>query len=151
VAVVHAGYVKRRRALLEAGVTLYERRDTHLPRHGAAAGPFGSSRASLHAKTFAVDRSRVFIGSFNFDPRSAELNTEMGFVIDSPLLAQQMAYVFDNDVPKTSYAPRLTDGRVVWIERRGDDVVRHQTEPGAGFWKRAAITLLSKLPIDPLL
>lgn len=41
-------------------------------------------RVRLHAKTFAVDDARIFIGSFNFDPRSARLNTEMGFVIESP-------------------------------------------------------------------
>jgi hypothetical protein len=46
--------------------------------------------SSLHAKTFSVDRERVFIGSFHFDPRSAELNTELGFVIHSPALAKEI-------------------------------------------------------------
>ncbi|WP_345791017.1 hypothetical protein [Gymnodinialimonas phycosphaerae] len=41
--------------------------------------PFGLSGASLRAKTFAIDGTRIFIGSFNFDPRSAMLNCEMGF------------------------------------------------------------------------
>lgn len=43
-------------------------------------------------------RSRIFIGSSNFDPRSAQLNTEMGFVIDSPVMARRVAEVFDTDV-----------------------------------------------------
>ncbi|AHG66128.1 putative phospholipase D [Advenella mimigardefordensis DPN7] len=80
VSAVHAGYAKRRKDLLAAGVTLYELQRmsaTDKPKEGA--GPFGSSGSSLHAKTFAVDHKRVFIGSFNFDPRSANLNTEMGF------------------------------------------------------------------------
>jgi putative cardiolipin synthase len=47
----------------------------------------GGSDASLHVKTFAIDRSRIFVGSFNFDPRSAGLNTEMGVVVESPRLA----------------------------------------------------------------
>lgn len=54
------------------------------------SGRFGSSSSSLHAKTFSVDRSRVVIGSFNFDPRSAELNTELAFIIDSPALARSV-------------------------------------------------------------
>ena len=58
-----------------------------------------SASAGLHAKTFAVDRSRIFVGSFNFDQRSALLNTEMGLVIDSPTLAQRLAETFDTLVP----------------------------------------------------
>ena len=69
----------------------------------------GSSGSSLHAKTFSVDRARVFIGSFNFDPRSARLNTEMGFVIDSPALAQTIEAALAARVPSTTYEVRLTD------------------------------------------
>lgn len=53
------------------------------------ARPLGSAGSSPHAKTFSADSSRIFVGSFNFDPRSRNLNTELGFVIDSPVLAQQ--------------------------------------------------------------
>ena len=152
VAVVHAGYAKRRKPLLKAGVTLFELRAAPGERPAGSAGPFGSSGASLHAKTFAVDRSRIFIGSFNFDPRSAELNTEMGFVIDSPLLAQRMAQVFENDVPGNAYSVQLSQSNdLVWIEQQDGRTVPHSTEPGAGFWRRAGVTLLSMLPIDPLL
>ncbi|CAH2795125.1 MAG: Cardiolipin synthase (EC phosphatidylethanolamine-utilizing, bacterial type ClsC [uncultured Paraburkholderia sp.] len=91
VSAVHSGYAKRRVALLKGGVQLYElwrvasadsrgtNRTTN--KDGAktgSGGPFGSSGSSLHAKTLAVDSQRVFIGSFNFDPRSAHLNTELG-------------------------------------------------------------------------
>ncbi|MBS1135759.1 MAG: hypothetical protein H6R02_2900, partial [Burkholderiaceae bacterium] len=89
VSAVHAGYAKHRAALLKAGVQLYELkptagRDAPVDRAGLGS----SSSAGLHAKTFAVDGKRVFVGSFNFDPRSARLNTEMGMVIDSPKLAR---------------------------------------------------------------
>lgn len=152
VAVVHAGYARRRKALLEAGVALYEMRATPSVPPAGSAGPFGSSGASLHAKTFAVDRERIFIGSFNFDPRSAELNTEMGFVIDSPALARRMAEVFDERVPMNAYEVRLSgSGELVWLERRGEQVVRHRREPGTGFWKRVGIALLSALPIESFL
>jgi putative cardiolipin synthase len=96
VVAVHAGYAKRRGVLLEAGVKLYELRRL-APGLAKEREPFGmgsSSASSLHAKTFAVDQARVFVGSFNFDPRSAHLNTEMGFVIDSPALAQQVHDAF---------------------------------------------------------
>lgn len=70
VAAVHAGYAKRRHALLAAGVRLYELKpdaaDASRERGGTVGG--GSSDASLHAKSFAVDGEQVFVGSFNLDP-----------------------------------------------------------------------------------
>jgi len=155
VSVVHAGYAKRRRDLLEAGVRLYEllpltpgaeRRDARL------VGSSGRSAASLHAKTFSVDRARVFIGSFNFDPRSANLNTEMGFVIESPALARRIRETFDRRVSARAYEPRLSDeGKLYWIEPGDGTNVRHDTEPGTSFWQRLAVRLLSLLPIEWML
>lgn len=150
---VHAGYAKRRKALLEAGVVLYElRRLARLVPRNKSAGPLGSSGASLHAKTFSVDGARAFVGSFNFDPRSAELNTEMGFVIDSPALARMIEAEFDGRIPENAYEVRLSSaGRLYWIERRDGKLLRHGTEPGASFPRRAAVRLLSLLPIEWLL
>ena len=82
VAAVHAGYAKRRKPLFQAGIELYElllpsEAPTKHKRVGLGSGSAGgsgkTSGASLHVKTFTVDRSRVFIGSFNFDPRSSRL------------------------------------------------------------------------------
>jgi cardiolipin synthase C len=153
VAAVHAGYAKRRERLLEAGITLYELRrlsdSAEVPR---SDGGFGSSGSSLHAKTFAVDGSRVFIGSFNFDPRSAELNTEMGFVIESPPLAKRVDAVFAGRIPANAYEVRRTeDGELYWLERRGGQLLRHDVEPGTGFWERTSVALISFLPVDWLL
>lgn len=152
VAVVHAGYAKRRKALLEAGIRLYEmKREIAAPRirdHGLA----GSSASSLHAKTFAVDRERVFVGSFNFDPRSARLNTEMGFVIDSPALAVAMATAFADIIPELAYEVRLSDsGRLQWIDRRAGQATVLEHEPGTRFWQRAAVRIIGWLPIEWLL
>jgi putative cardiolipin synthase len=157
VAVVHSGYAKRRRALLEAGVRLYE-----LRRIGVVAkqeeerergpGTAGSSASSLHAKTFAVDHARIFVGSFNFDPRSAHLNTELGFVIDSPGLAGKVGDAFEKGLRANAYEVRLSDaGELYWIERRGAEEIRHDQEPGAGFLRRTLIRVLALLPIDWLL
>ena len=150
---VHAGYAKRRAALLAAGVRLYEMK--RLPGSGgrnASAGPFGSSASSLHAKTFAVDGRRAFIGSFNFDPRSMHLNTELGFVIDSPELAREIETTVDGGMPERAYEVFLDeDGDLHWLERRGQETVRHDEEPNSGWFRRTAVTVLGWLPIEWLL
>ncbi|HEY9281011.1 MAG TPA: phospholipase D family protein [Eoetvoesiella sp.] len=153
VAAVHAGYAKRRKPLLKAGIHLYEmRRLSPESEKNKNTGPFGSSGSSLHAKTFSVDRSRVFVGSFNFDPRSAKLNTELGLVIESPALAMQIAAAFDKKIRAAAYEVRLSDtGRLYWLEQVNGKSVRHDTEPGTSFWQRAGVKLLSLLPIEWLL
>ncbi|MFC5459772.1 phospholipase D family protein [Massilia niabensis] len=153
VAAVHAGYAKWRRQLLAAGVSMFELRRSWggaLP--AAGRGRFGSSASSLHAKTFGVDGRRVFIGSFNLDPRSIDLNTEMGLVIDSPLLAGQLGRTLDERMPGRAYEVRLDDsGKLYWLERTEGKVLRHEEEPGTSAWQRAGVRILSFLPIDWLL
>jgi putative cardiolipin synthase len=151
---VHSGYARRRHELVEAGVQLYELKSSHAdasPRHPGAFG--SSSPASLHAKTFAVDRSRIFVGSFNFDPRSALLNTELGLVIQSPLLSQRLARLFDDEMSMAAYEVRLApDGRgLEWIDRTASGVTHHRAEPGTTWWMRRQVDLLSILPIEWLL
>ena len=160
VAAVHAGYAKWRKPLLKAGVTLYElrRESTDEPsrakkRSGSGSGlGFGSSDASLHAKTFGVDGNRIFIGSFNFDQRSIHLNTEMGMVIDSVELASRLEQTLDRTLPTRAYEVLLDEkGEVYWLERRDGKVIRYDVEPGTTWLKRAAVNGLSWLPIDWLL
>jgi len=157
VAVVHSGYAKRRKSLLGAGVSLLELKRgspgsaaKHLKWTGRSGS--GSSASSLHAKTFCVDRSRVFVGSFNFDPRSARLNTEMGFVIDSPRLGEAITKWFAEEVPTRAYRVSLGDtGQLRWIDRHDGVEVVQEEEPGASVWRRFAVALLSVLPIEWLL
>lgn len=156
VAVVHSGYARRRKPLLQEGVVLYEfKRIADMPVH--PKGPRlirSASGSSLHAKTFSVDRSTVFIGSFNFDPRSANLNTELGFVIESPVLAARIDDTFKATAPTNAYEVRLypdPDSSLYWIEFRDGNRVRHDTEPGTTFWQRASVWLLSLLPIEWML
>jgi cardiolipin synthase C len=153
VPLVHAAYAKRRKRLLEAGVLLYElcRSSSSVVtrKHG---GRFGSSGSSLHAKTFSVDRSHVFVGSFNFDSRSAKLNTEMGFIIDSPALAGRIENKLNSGVHTNAFRLRLSSaGKVQWIEHREGQLVCHDTEPGTRRWQRALIRFLGMLPIEWLL
>ena len=150
---IYSGYAKHRKPLLKAGVTLYEMRplSPHTGDH-KSAGLLGSSGSSLHAKTFSVDRARFFVGSFNFDPRSRKLNTELGFVIDSPVLAQTIEHAFKESIPANSYEVRLSEaGQLYWIERRGSEQIRYHKSPNTSMWQRAAVWFLSLLPIEWLL
>ena len=154
VAAVHSGYAKRRVELLTSGVHLYELRrlpGTHHKKE-QSPGPFGSSGSSLHAKTFVVDARRVFVGSYNFDPRSAHLNTELGLVIDSPELASQIEATFLAFVPQLAYTVRLDqNGKLYWIEKNGDQEIRHDTEPNTTWYGRLGVWVMSILPIESLL
>lgn len=154
VAAVHAGYMKRRKSLLNAGVHLYELKKASsgsLQKKGKS--PFGSSGSSLHAKTFAIDGQRVFVGSFNFDPRSANLNTELGFVIYSSRLAKEISGIFDEQVIYSSYQVKLNDkNKLVWLEHEEDgSVITHTTEPGTSLFSRWWVLFMSKLPIEWML
>jgi putative cardiolipin synthase len=152
--VVHSGYAKRREDLLRAGVQLYEIKPTAAREARDEKAKLGSSSsAALHAKTFAVDRSRIFVGSFNFDQRSARLNTEMGLVIDSPTLAQRLAERFDTAAPLVAYEVRLgPDGRSLeWIERTAAGETRYDTEPGTTWFQRWSVDVLSIFPVDWML
>lgn len=154
VPLVHAGYAKHRKALLHSGVALYEMQRLAPPGKGPGPrlNPLGSSGSSLHAKTFAIDGERAFVGSFNFDPRSALLNTELGFVIDSPRLARQIEQAFDTGVPERSYTLQLSDtGRIEWHSTHTTPPTVLTTEPGSSWWSRAGLVFLSWLPIDWLL
>ncbi|MCT4331360.1 phospholipase D family protein [Paracoccus sp. YLB-12] len=154
VPMVHAGYVKYRRELLEAGVSLYELKPLEdQPQGRAELGSSGLSGGSLHAKTFSVDDARVFIGSFNFDPRSALLNCEMGFLIESPAIAASGTKAMTDRLIPRSFQPVLTrDGAMVWRSPDGQGREQlHEHEPGLGVGNRVLVYVLNLLPIEWLL
>ena len=99
-----------------------------------------------------MDGRAVYVGSFNMDRRSIDLNTEMGLVIESEQLAAQLDRTLDDNMPETAYEVRLDEeGRLYWLERTGGQLTRHEQEPGTTVWKRAGVQILSFLPIDWLL
>ncbi|SPA02657.1 Putative phospholipase D family protein; Cardiolipin synthase subfamily [Cupriavidus taiwanensis] len=159
---VHAGYAPHRRALVAAGVELYELKPSayaELANRGKAARGsrsrawLSSSRASLHAKNYIVDRRLVFIGSLNMDPRSAKLNTEMGVVLDSPALAERMTRSTEDGLLDMAYRVGLqTDGdggnpRLTWTTREKGQLVVYDSEPGMGPLQHLGIGVLRVLPI----
>ena len=179
VAAVHAGYESYRKPLLELGVELYEmRRQINLRPHapapvaspassaqgatpspaafsGSKGGLTGSSGASLHAKTFAVDGQRLFVGSFNFDPRSALLNTEQGLVIKHPGMASEVTQSLNQYLPMLAYQVQLDDkGKLRWSAETPEQPGQTQSfsqDPGTSWFKRAMVRVLSWLPIEGLL
>lgn len=156
VAAAHAGCARRRKVLLRAGVRLYELK----PDAGVASSagkrswlPLrGSSGASLHGKAFALDRESIFVGSMNIDPRSIQLNTEMGLIIESPAMAGSLSTSLDRHLADVAYEVRLTAGGAIeWVDHTPAGIVIHRTEPKASILRRLAVRLLSWLPIEWLL
>jgi cardiolipin synthase C len=148
VAPVHAGYSRSRKALLEAGVELWEIRDDPTRRDRERRG-LGHSASSLHTKAFAVDRRYLFVGSFNFDPRSMNINTEMGIVLDSPSLAAPALDGLFQALPASAYRLRLNaDGDIEWVAQENNTEVVYRTEPHTSFWQRFSVGFLRLLPIE---
>jgi putative cardiolipin synthase len=149
---VHSGYAKYRKKLLSSGAELYELK-SDITKDKDTIGLMGSSASSLHAKTFAVDESLVFIGSFNFDPRSTMLNTEMGVLIKSPNLAKAIHRHFDDDLNHHTYHLSLDKNReVVWFEQSaGGETTVYHDDPNASGMQKFMIKLLGILPINWLL
>lgn len=154
VTAVHAGYAPARRELLASGVALYELRPRGEEVDAAhRSGFLGSSSASLHAKTFTLDRRVVFIGSLNLDPRSVVLNTELGLIIDSEELAAILTADFDNlSSDRFSWALALElDGnstQLVWRGAEAGQPVELHHEPSTSWWQRFKVGLLRMLPIE---
>ncbi|AOH36693.1 phospholipase D family protein [Luteimonas sp. JM171] len=143
---VHSGYAKYRKRLLLAGVQLYEMRaDVR-----SETSLFGSSGASLHTKAYVVDDRRGFIGSFNMDPRSINLNTEMGVLFDDPALGQAVLdeYLLLSS-PEWSYWLYLNEDRDLrWLDARTDPPTMETSEPGASLLQRSIAWVLGWLPIE---
>lgn len=152
-----SGYQHYRVPLLEEGVALYEVRsllgDPRGSGQTATISRFGNY--ALHGKFFVFDRQKLFIGSMNFDQRSKRLNTEVGLIIDSPELAQQVAVRFEAMVkPDNAYIPALrprsagSSPRLVWDTEEDGKPYEYAREPARSGWQRLKVKLLSLLPLE---
>jgi len=157
VAAVHTGYMRHRKQLLRCGVELYElneqlkkleaKRFIWLP---------GLSKSSLHAKTMSMDKEVMFVGSFNFDQRSLNINTEIGILFYEPELAADTSEHFDSYIDKVAFRVELvTDEKgnesMTWTGYADGKQVVFDSEPYAGFWKKLSVNLMRILPIDAML
>lgn len=154
VGVVHAGYSNYRKALLRNGVELYEmnKKLTRAQRK-EKKGIAGSSKASLHAKTFVLDRKEVFIGSLNLDPRSFYENSEIGLILNSTEIAEDMAKTFEDDIEKNAFRLELKEDKegdeyLLWHGIENGEPVTFDVDPYTSFWRRLGVGFMSLLPIE---
>ena len=155
VPVVHSGYAQYRPRLLACGIEVHELRRS--ARRSGSMRPGLSSGASLHAKAVVVDRRSVLVGSMNLDPRSRLLNTEIGVLIDSATLGEQIGTLFDEatDLDQAFRVRLATPGDetspLVWDGRDDGKAVRYVREPRASWWRKLLANLFGALAPEELL
>ncbi len=153
VGIVHSGYSKYRKPLLRGGVELYEmnKKLTRKERKEKKGG--GSSKASLHAKSFVFDRKQVFIGSLNLDPRAIIHNTEIGVILGSEEIARDMGIDFDQNIERTAFRLELVKNKngsekILWHGQVDGEKKTFDVDPYTGFWQRLGINFMRLLPIE---
>ena len=157
VVAVHAGYMRHRAQLVRCGVELYELNETIKKRQGERFTWLpGVSKSSLHAKVMAIDGKTMFVGSLNFDPRSLNINNEIGILFHEPQLAANASKRFDEHIDDVAFRVNLVSRgngrqRLQWSATEGGKAVVFDSEPYAGFWKILGVNLMRALPIDAML
>ena len=144
---VHGGYAPSRKPLLASGVKIYEvRADADVS--GSELVASSGAKATLHTKAFIIDRRELFIGSFNFDPRSANINTELGVIIRSPEMANQSANSLTAALAEQTYEVFLNEkGKLRWRGIENGQEVIHEKEPQTTWSQRFAAGFMRILPI----
>jgi putative cardiolipin synthase len=147
VAAVVSGYKKYRKKLLEVGAEIYELRpDSAMKRQWSLLST--KSRSGLHTKTMVVDREHVVIGSYNLDPRSADINSECALLVDSPAFGERVGAFLDEGVsPEQSFHVTLANGRPRWTTVTDGHEIVYTHEPETGWWQRFTVGVLGLLPI----
>lgn len=141
----HSGYIPYRVPLLEAGADIYELK----PFGESDKSLLGSSGASLHTKAFLVNGKIGFVGSFNFDPRSVRLNTEMGVVFEEPSIVAELEEEFKRRTQGGySYNVVLTDGELEWRDNAATPPAIWEYDPHTKWWQRTVTKVMSWLPIE---
>ena len=142
----HSAYRNHVRELIQIGTTLHEVRIDARDREVYMQAPVREKSLALHAKVMIVDSRQVFIGSANFDPRSLYINTEMGFLVDSPQLSRLVLDAVERDFQlENSWGLRLRDdGEVQWVS----DSEVLDAQPHASFMQSIEDWFFSKIPIE---
>jgi putative cardiolipin synthase len=130
---VNSHYRGWRDDFILAGAELHElRSDPVIQQSRVDTPPVQAKFTGLHTKAFVVDRRFAFIGSMNFDPRSININTEVGAFIDSPGLAGELAEIMERDMgPDNAWRVEIdAKGKLQWIN--SDEQVSRQPARGVG-------------------
>ena len=149
---VNINYNRYRVDMLKLGVNLYEVSTRQLKRNRQLRDLLKKARGRLHAKLALVDREWVLLGSMNLDPRSARLNTELGLVIRSAGIAEQLAALYEE--VSASSAWRLTlgeDGEPTWEATQPEPRTHRGGEPDAAIWLQLALRLLAPFAPEEML
>jgi putative cardiolipin synthase len=146
-ATVHGGYAPSRKPLLKAGVKIFEvRPDAHVS--GSEILAASGAKATLHTKAFVVDDKEAFIGSFNFDPRSANINTELGVIIRSAEIATAITDGFESKIAEETYEVFLNEkGKLRWRSMEDGREVIYKKEPQTTWGQRFMAGFYRMLPI----
>ena len=143
VAMVYGGYAKARPGLLAGGVKIWELKP--LPGSAAKQSMLGSSGASLHTKALASDSTRLFVGSYNLDPRSTSLNCEQGVFVEEPVIAAQLEAIFDQEsTGERAWSVTLENGELRWT----DGTRTYDSSPEASSGQKFQAWLAKVLPLD---
>jgi putative cardiolipin synthase len=143
--VAHTGYRRWRREILAAGAELYELRADAEAIDLYATPPVSPGALGLHTKAVVVDGGACFIGSPNVDPRSMELNTEIGVVVESEELSARVRELIMRDMaPENAWAVAMDDeGWLTWTSERGT-LTR---QPARDFKQRVVEFFLNLIPL----
>lgn len=146
---VHSAYARYRRDVIHAGAELYEARaNAARELSGNMEGP---DTLTLHSKAFLIDRRYLFVGSLNLDPRSIELNAEMGLLIDSEALAANLTQDEEQSLATLVYRVILNDkGKLEWHSRIDNQDVIETKEPLTGWWLRFKAWMMKIAPESQL-
>jgi len=142
---VNSHYKGWRKPILKTGAKLYElRHDAAIQALISDTPPTQAEFIGLHSKAMVVDREYVFIGSMNFDPRSALTNTEMGAFIQSPGLGNELAELIERDtLPANSWKVELDqDEKLRWT----NDEETVTSQPARSWWQRVQDVLFRAVP-----
>ena len=144
---VHGGYAMYRKAMLRAGVDLYEfRPDPQRTGKDAAIHRGSTAGAALHAKLLIIDREIIFVGSYNIDPRSGQLDSQNGILIQSPALAAQLADLFEKaTTPAYTYRVTLEGNRLTWTTMKTGKLIKYHKDPETSGWRRLKASIIGRL------
>jgi putative cardiolipin synthase len=129
---VNSHYREWRDDLILAGAELYELRADPAIKPLVDVPPVEGEFVGLHTKAAVIDREYAFIGSMNFDPRSAHINTEAGAIVRSPGLAADLARLMLRDMsPENAWQVLLDEkGKPYWVN--SDETVYRQPARSGG-------------------
>lgn len=164
VGIVYGSYSKYRIPLLVAGAELYEAKPDpkmlRKPKKKTKTHFGSSSQSSLHSKVYTFDGKKVFVGSLNLDPRSVDINTEIGILFENEEFAERIADWWDREIKIHAYELQVLieeidddweikkEKSLVWLEHSNSGVKKHIVEPYVGFWRRLGVSFLAMLPIE---